>query len=502
MRLVDRHVGEVGEQLGAAVGGGAGGQQVRALLDEGGGDPAGLEVGVVQDRLQERDVGGHATDAELGDRAPGPADGGLEVAAPAGQLDQHRVEVRADLRTGVGGAAVEADAGAARGTVGADPSGVRAEAVGGVLGGDAALEGGAAQGDGVLGEAEVGEGLAGGDPHLGLDQVDVGDLFGDGVLDLDARVHLDEHVVAVAVEQELDRAGVAVADLAGEADGVGADAVAQIRVEVGRGGQLDDLLVAALHRAVPLEEVDDVALAVGEDLHLDVAGLHDGLLQEDGRVAERGGCLTGGGLDGLAQLGRVLHAAHAAPAAAGDRLDEDGEADLVGGAHQFVHVGGGLGGAEDGHARRAGGGYRAGLVAGQLQGGRAGADEGDAGFLAGAGQFGVLGQEAVPRVDGVGARPAGGAHDLLDGEVGPHRMPRLPDLVRLVGLQPVQRVAVLVREHGDGARPEFVARPERADGDLSTVGDQHLAEHPGFPSAACRRRTPWCRPRLPYSRPP
>ncbi|GAA3155614.1 hypothetical protein GCM10017687_86980 [Streptomyces echinatus] len=313
VRLVDGDVGEVGEQLGAAVGGVAGGQQVRPLLDEGGGDPARLEVGVVQDRLQERDVGGHAADAELGDRAPGPADGGVEVTAPAGELDQHGVEVGADLRTGVGGAAVEPDAGAARGAVGADAAGVRAEAVGGVLGGDTALEGGAAQGDRVLGEAEVGEGLAGGDAHLGLDQVDVGDLLGHRVLDLDARVHLDEHVVAGAVEEELDGAGVAVADLAGEADGVLTDPVAQLGVEVRGRGQLDDLLVAALNRAVTFEEVDDVALAVGEDLHLDVAGLDDGLLQEDGRVAERGRGLAGGGLDGLAQLGRVLHPAHAAP---------------------------------------------------------------------------------------------------------------------------------------------------------------------------------------------
>src|SRR5690606_29528407 len=101
-------------------------------------------------------------------------------------------------------------------------------------------------------------------------------------LDVDAGVRLEEDVVAVAVEEELHGAGVAVADLPGEACGVVADAVAQGGVEVRRGGEFDDLLVAALHGAVPLEEVHDVALAVGEDLHLDVAGLDDGLLQEDG----------------------------------------------------------------------------------------------------------------------------------------------------------------------------------------------------------------------------
>ena len=83
-----------------------------------------------------------------------------EVAAAAGELDQHRVEVRADLGTGVDGAAVEPDAGAARRAVGADRAGVRAEAVGRVLGGDPALQRGAAQRDVVLGQAEVGQRLA------------------------------------------------------------------------------------------------------------------------------------------------------------------------------------------------------------------------------------------------------------------------------------------------------------------------------------------------------
>ena len=51
----------------------------------------------------------------------------------------------------------------------------------------------------LLGQAQVSEGLAGGDAQLRLDEVDVGDFLGDGVLDLDARVHFDEHVLAGAL---------------------------------------------------------------------------------------------------------------------------------------------------------------------------------------------------------------------------------------------------------------------------------------------------------------
>jgi hypothetical protein len=48
------------------------------------------------------------------------------------------------------------------------------------------------------------------DADLRLDDVDAGDLLGDRVLDLDARIDLDEvELAGVGVHQELDRAGAA-----------------------------------------------------------------------------------------------------------------------------------------------------------------------------------------------------------------------------------------------------------------------------------------------------
>ena len=355
-----------------------------------GGHVAGDEVGIVQHGLQEGDVGGDAADAELGQGAAGAGHGGRVVAAAAGQLDQHRVEVRADLGAGVDGAAVEPDTGAAGGTVAGDLADVGPEAVGRVLGGDAALQGGALELDRLLGEAQVREGLAGGDAQLRLHEVDVGDFLGDGVLDLDARVHFDEDVLAGAlphgVDQELDGAGVDVVQGLGELHGVAVERLADAFVQVRRRGDLDDLLVAALDGAVTLEEVHDVALGVGQDLHLDVAGAQHGLLEEHRGVTEGGVGFAHGGLQGLGQGLPGVDAAHAAAAAAGDGLGEDGEADLVGGGDEFIEVLGRLAGLQDGDAGLAGGLQGGDLVAGQFQhlGGRA--HEGDAGRRGGAGQ--------------------------------------------------------------------------------------------------------------------
>ena len=55
--------------------------------------------------------------------------------------------------------------------------------------------------------------LARRDEQLRLDDVDAGHEFGDRMLDLHAGVHLDEVELVVLIE-ELERAGVAVADFA------------------------------------------------------------------------------------------------------------------------------------------------------------------------------------------------------------------------------------------------------------------------------------------------
>ena len=95
------------------------------------------------------------------------------------------------------------------------------------------------------------------------DEIDARDALGHRVLDLDARVHLDEEpVLGVHVVEELDGAGVVVADAFGERDGGVAQGLAQAGLEVDRGRDLDHLLVTPLHRAIAFVEVDDVAVLV------------------------------------------------------------------------------------------------------------------------------------------------------------------------------------------------------------------------------------------------
>ncbi len=185
-------------------------------------------------------------------------------------------------------------------------------------------------------EARVADRGAPGDPDLRLDDVDAGHLLGDGVLDLDARIDLDEvEFAGVGIHQELDGAGAGIVRGVGDGDGVGGQLLPLPGVEIGRGRALDDLLVAALHRAVALEEMDDRAVLVGEDLHLDMAGALDQLLEIDLVAAEGGLGLAPRRVDVVEETGLVADHPHAAAAAAPRRLEHQRVADLGGELRHF-----------------------------------------------------------------------------------------------------------------------------------------------------------------------
>ena len=172
-----------------------------------------------------------------------------------------------------------------------------------------------------------------------------------------------------------------------------------------RGRLLDELLVAALQRAVAGGDDDDVAVLVGEALGLDVARVVEVALDEALAAAERGDGLAHGG---VVQLGDLLERAgdlEAAAAAAERRLDRDRQAVLLGERDDLV------GARRPGRRCRATSGAPARCAMWRAEtlspsdADRLGrrADPGQPGVDDGLGEVGVLGQEAVAGVDRVGA---------------------------------------------------------------------------------------------------
>ena len=294
------------------------------------------------------------------------------------------------------------------------------------------------------------------------------------MLDLQPGVDLEEGDRAVLADEELAGPGADVAGLAQDRLGRRAELRVLLRGQVRRGGLLDQLLVAALQRAVPGGDDDHGAVGVGEALGFHVPGPVEVALDEALAAAEGADGLADRRLVQFRDLGQRAGDLQAAAAAAERRLDRDRQAVLLGERDDLRRAGHGIGGA--GHQRRAGplGDLPGGdLVAEVADGLRRRADPGQPGVEHRLGEVGVLRQEPVAGVDGVGTGLRGGREDLADvqvaggGGVAAERE-------RLVGGPDVRRVPVRVGVDRDAGEAGVPAGPGDADRDLAPVGDEDL----------------------------
>ena len=108
------------------------------------------------------------------------------------------------------------------------------------------------------------------------------------MLDLDTRVDLDEVVPAHLVNKELSGTGIPVVHTLCQLDGVREDCFPDLLRKVSSRSDFDDFPMTPLDGTVALEEMNDVAVSVGEDLDFDVARAFKETFYEDGTVSKGG----------------------------------------------------------------------------------------------------------------------------------------------------------------------------------------------------------------------
>ena len=315
-----------------------------------------------------------------------------------------------------------------------------------------------------------------GDAELLAHQVDAGGLLGDGMLHLQAGVDLQERDQTVLADEVFHGARAVVAGLLADPLGGLVDLLALRVGEEGRRCFFDEFLEAALQRAVAGARDDDVAVLIGDHLGLDVARLVEVALDEALAAAEGRDRLAGGRIE---QFGDLLEGAgdlHAATAAAEGRLDRDRHAVLAGERHHLVGVLDRIGRAGHQGSLRAGGDMAGGdLVAEIADGLRAGPDPDQPGVDDGLGEVGVLGEEPVARVDGVGAGFRRGVEDLAEVQVGLRG--GLPTQGEgLIGQAHVRGVGIRLGIDRHTAQTGILGRPDHPHRDFTAVGDEDLGD--------------------------
>ena len=254
--------------------------------------------------------------------------------------------------------------------------------------------------------------------------------------------------------------------------------------------------MAALDRAVALAEVDPRAVAIEQDLDLDVARADDEVFEDEPVVVEGGRRLASGRGDRVGECLGATDRAHALAAAARRGLDEQGKADRPGRGDQGV-VGcvGFVVAAEDRDAERRGEPSGRGLVAHHPDRLRRRADPADPGSEHGLREIGVLGQEPEAR-DGAHRRRRHEPQRRRRGCRAGRARPRLRSRARPRGCRAcrtcaVMRVAISPRLAMNSVRIGVV-------GAGPTVATAPAATNASIASLATRQRPPT---RLAGSRP-
>ena len=323
---VHHHVANVTEQPVRAITARAEGEQLRRGIDQRRARLTIAEGLVLDDVFDERNVRLHAADAEFLQRAVHAIERNRKAHATGGNLHQQRIVERRDDTAGITLPSIEPHAETSRRTVSDDAPVIGREIVGRILRGHPRLHGVPhARHVLLLGQLHHFTVQFAALRHLNLrpHEVDTGHHFRDRVLHLNARVHLDEvPLLGIHVVQELHRTGVVVPNVLGQLHGRGAQLAAHRFIQRHTGGNFHHLLVAALHRAIALVQMQNVAVLVTQNLHFDVLGARHVFLEEHRRVAKGAIGLAAGFIEQPLQILGLVHHAHTAPATAEGRLDD------------------------------------------------------------------------------------------------------------------------------------------------------------------------------------
>ena len=310
-----------------------------------------------------------------------------------------------------------------------------------------------------------------GNPQVKRDKVQPGDRFGDGMFHLNARVHLKEEILATR-DQKFDRAQPAIVQRFAQAHRVACDVVQKRSGQTPGRGFLDDLLVAALKRAIAFEQVNHMPLSVTCDLHFDMAGLGQETFQQKSFGTEGGFCFAQRAFDVLDQRGFVSDEPLPSPTTAADRLEQHRQAHLAHLLGNLLGIGPRTFGARNHRdAGRHGGLFGAGLVAETFKRFRRRPHEDHAGGFDRTGKIGVFGQKAITGMDRIRAHRLRGGNHRVDFQIALGCRSGA-DTDRFADLADMQGIGVGLRMHADGndtAGPRSARDPA---GNFAAVGDQ------------------------------
>ncbi len=116
---------------------------------------------------------------------------------------------------------------------------------------------------------------------LQRDEVQTRDHFRHRMFDLQARIHFEEIEYPRSVQQKFDCPRPDIIDTARCGHGGGSHLLAQLWCHHRTRRFFNNFLMSALHGTIPLAQMQDRALRIAKDLHLDMARIWDGAFEDE-----------------------------------------------------------------------------------------------------------------------------------------------------------------------------------------------------------------------------
>ena len=297
------------------------------------------------------------------------------------------------------------------------------------------------------------------------------------MLHLQTGVHFEEVEGFVLTDHEFNRTGRLVLHGLGQSNGLLTHGFTGSRVDEGRWGFFDDLLVTALNRAITFVQVDHVAVGVTQHLDFDVARFFDKFFDEDAVIAEGvlGFVLTRGKT--FVGFFVVERNTQTFTATAGRGLDHHRVADTLGDFNRLFWCVDRIvvtrNGIDLGFVGQL---LRGDLVAHRFEGIHLRTDKDDAVGFELLTELGVFREETIARVNRFSTRLFAGSDDLVDHQIRFFRRSRA-DADGFVSQFDVTGRRIGFRVHGNGFDAHLAGSFDNATGDFAAVGNQDFLEH-------------------------
>ena len=296
------------------------------------------------------------------------------------------------------------------------------------------------------------------------------------MLHLQARVHLHEQQSPVGCKQIFKGPSPFIAQQTDGLRGGHAGFAPAGRIDRGAWRLFDQLLMPTLHRTVALAEADHLAVGVGKNLNFDMPRCIDGLLQHHRCTAESGKRLRTSGGERQLKIGHPIDSAHATAPSPRARFDHEWRTDprcfLPQGEVGLIVA---VVSRDDGKPERGHGTPGSGFIAHQADGSWRRADKAKTSVDATLGELGILGKEAITRMNSLRARAKRSRDQRISVKVALCRVD--PD--RPVGLSHMRGGNIVGHIDRHRVQPQFSGGADDAQRNLAAVGHQYTGETPG-----------------------